>query len=268
VRLIDLEHLDMPEVIGVWLADGCLIDCGPSTDLDALLEGLDGEVPGRLLLTHIHLDHAGAAGALVRRWPDLEVWVHEKGARHLADPAKLLASARRLYGDDMDRLWGEVLPVPEANLHVLRGGETVGPFLAAATPGHASHHVAYLHEPNGVAFTGDVGGVRIPPDGPVMPPTPPPDIDLDAWSASLDVLESWRADRIVPTHFGSWDDVEAHLGGLREALAEAAGAARRLDANEYAGWLRARVGAVESAPVYDEAMPFADQWAGLDRALR
>ena len=139
-------------------------------------------VPRAILLTHIHFDHAGATGALVRRWPDVEVWVHERGAPHVIDPSKLVASATRLYGDDMARLWGEVVPVPERNVRVLRGGERIGPWQVEYAPGHAQHHVVYLHEPTRTAFCGDVAGVQIG-GGPVLPPTPPPDIDLDAWSA-------------------------------------------------------------------------------------
>src|SRR5207249_2172225 len=167
--------------------DGVIVDPGPASSVAAL----DGVEPRALLLTHIHLDHAGATGVLVRRHPELVVYVHEIGAPHVADPSKLLRSAARLYGDDMERLWGEVLPVPAERLRVLRGGEVLGRFRVAYTPGHASHHVSYLHEPTGVAFTGDVTGVRIH-DGCILAPTPPPDIDLQAWRASLDVIETWR----------------------------------------------------------------------------
>ena len=158
--------------------------------------------PQRILLTHIHFDHAGATGALVRRWPDVEVWVHERGAPHLIDPSRLTASATRLYGDDMKRLWGEVIAVPEANLRVLTGGETIGPWRVEYTPGHASHHVSYLHEPTGTAFVGDVGGVRVE-GGPTIPPTPPPDIDIELWHESLDTVAAWDPARLAITHFGS-----------------------------------------------------------------
>src|SRR3984885_10730403 len=178
MRLIDVMHLGIPRVIGAWVVDGVLIDPGPTSCLDTLLSALGDERPRALLLTHIHLDHAGASGSLVARWPELEVYVHERGARHMADPSRLLDSARRLYGDDMDRLWGDFVAVPEANLHILTGGETLpGGFEVAYTPGHASHHVSYLHE--GTAFVGDVGGIRIVPGAPVVPPTPPPDIDVE-----------------------------------------------------------------------------------------
>src|SRR5829696_6900161 len=181
VRPIDVMHLGKPHVICCWEVDGWLVDPGPQSCEETLLAAIGGERPNGLLLTHIHFDHAGAAGALVRRWPDLPVYVHERGAPHLADPAKLVASAARLYGgeDGLARLWGEVVPVPEANLRVLQGGESgvEGAFRVEYTPGHASHHVCYLHEASGMAFVGDMAGVRVPPEPFTLAPTPPPDID-------------------------------------------------------------------------------------------
>jgi glyoxylase-like metal-dependent hydrolase (beta-lactamase superfamily II) len=160
-ELIDLLHPGRAKVIGAWRVGEVLVDPGPSSCLSALLPALERDPPKVLALTHIYLDHAGAAGSLVRRFPELEVWVHERGAPHLVDPAKLLSSATRLYGAEMERLWGEVLPVPAERLRVLRGGETLGRFQVAYTPGHASHHVSYLHEPSERAFKGDITGVRI-----------------------------------------------------------------------------------------------------------
>src|SRR5947209_14452732 len=162
MRVTDLQHLGRDRVIGCWEVDGVLVDPGPTSCLDTLLAALDGR-PRALLLTHIHLDHAGATGSLVERWPDLDVYVHEIGVPHLVDPSRLIKSARRLYGEDMDRLWGEMVPVPEANITPLQGGERLigDAFEVAYTPGHASHHVTYFSE--GTAFVGDVGGVRIPP---------------------------------------------------------------------------------------------------------
>ncbi len=229
MRLIDLHHLGRERVIGCWQVDRALIDPGPASCLDALLQALDGEVPEALLLTHIHLDHAGAAGSLVARFPELEVYVHERGAEHLIDPARLLESAERLYGDDMERLWGEVLPVPEANLRVVSGGEWLlnGRFEVAYTPGHASHHVCYLHE--ATAFVGDVGGVRITPDALTIPPTPPPDIDIEAWHRSIERVFEWHPERLAMTHFGSSDDVEEQLSEVSERLDTWAALARNED---------------------------------------
>ncbi len=214
-RLIDVRHLGRDRVIGAYELDGVVVDPGPASSVAAL----DGIEPRALLLTHIHLDHAGATGVLVREHPELVVYVHEAGAPHLVDPSKLLKSAGRLYGDDMERLWGEVAAVPERNLRVLSGGETVEGFRVEYTPGHASHHVCYLHEATGDAYVGDVGGVRIPPHDYTVAPTPPPDIDVEAWNRSLDVVAGWRPERLCLTHFGRADDPPAQLERVREALA-------------------------------------------------
>jgi len=157
VRVIDVMHLGRPRVIGCWEVDGMLVDPGPQSSMETLLAALSEDRPRAILLTHIHLDHAAATGALVRRWPELEVYVHERGAPHLIDPGKLLASAERLYGEHMERLWGEIVPVPEANVKPLAGGERVLGMRVAYTPGHASHHVCYLHEESGTAFVGEIG---------------------------------------------------------------------------------------------------------------
>jgi glyoxylase-like metal-dependent hydrolase (beta-lactamase superfamily II) len=271
MRTIDVHHLGAPNVIAAFLVDGCLVDPGPASSLDGLLRGLGDERPERLLLTHIHLDHAGAAGSLVRRWPDLEVWVHEIGAPHVAAPDRLVASATRLYGDEMDRLWGEILPVPRANIRVLSGTEDIGPWHVAPTPGHASHHVAYLHKPTATIYAGDVAGVRIPPEGHVLAPTPPPDIDLSKWHASLDLLESWEADRVAVTHFGAWDDVPAQLAECRAALDRMALTAAATDGPQFTEWIRAEIEsatAPQTAATYARAMPFETLHPGLERALR
>ena len=270
MREIDVLHLGRERVICCYALDGVLVDPGPESSHRTLVEALGDEVPRALLLTHIHFDHAGAAGALVRLWPEVEVWVHERGAPHLVDPERLVASARRLYGEDFDRLWGEVVPVPEGNLRVLEGGERLEGFRVAYTPGHASHHVAYLHEESGTAFVGDVGGVRID-GGPVMPPTPPPDIDLDAWAASLDLVEARSPQRLGSTHFGAFDDVGAQLDAVREGLRAWGDLARSTDVQEYAARLEAHVreaSAPGDAEAYLQALPPAMQWAGLDRYWR
>jgi glyoxylase-like metal-dependent hydrolase (beta-lactamase superfamily II) len=266
LRLIDVRHLGRERVIGCWQVDDVLIDPGPEPALDALLEGLGDWQPRALLLTHIHLDHAGATGALVRRWPQVEVYVHEIGAPHLADPAKLLKSAERLYGDRMQELWGEVAPVPEANLHPLSGGEEVLGFRVAYTPGHASHHVCYLHD-RGRAFVGDIAGVRIPPCDLVLPPTPPPDIDVQAWVGSLATIEEWRPESLGITHFESIDEPEEHLETMRAELGAAAGLARELSAEEFERMLRARMSSCDETTegVYLQAMPPEQHWHGLNR---
>jgi glyoxylase-like metal-dependent hydrolase (beta-lactamase superfamily II) len=270
VRLIDVRHLGRERVIGCWELDGVLIDPGPTSSLENLVDALGGEAPRALLLTHIHLDHAGASGSMVRRWPELPVYVHEIGARHLADPSKLLASAERLYGDQMERLWGEVAPVPEANLKPLRGGEEVLGFKVAYTPGHASHHVSYFHPPSGRAFVGDTAAVRIPPSDFVMPPTPPPDIDLDLWEDSIDRILDWSPDSLGLTHFAEVSDPEAHLELVRKRLREQGELAAQLSAEEFERRIREQVAAnadPEAAEALLQAVPPEQQWAGLHRYL-
>ncbi len=268
MRLIDVRHLGREKVIGCWQVDDVLIDPGPESSLATLVEALGGEPPQALLLTHIHLDHAGASGAIVRRWPEVEVYVHERGARHLADPSKLLGSAERLYGDQMQRLWGEVLPVPEANLRPLSGGERVLGFDVAYTPGHASHHVCYMHAESGRAFVGDVAAVRIPPADFVLPPTPPPDIDVEAWEASIELVRAWDASSLGLTHFGAVDDPGPHLDLAGRRLREMATRARKLDAEAFERRLREDIAAQvgpESATAMLQAVPPEQQWLGLDR---
>jgi glyoxylase-like metal-dependent hydrolase (beta-lactamase superfamily II) len=272
MRVIDVEHLGRPHVIGCWEVDGALVDPGPESSLPTVLAALGDEQPRALLLTHIHLDHAAATGALVRRWPGLEVYVHERGAPHLIDPSKLLASAERLYGDQMQRLWGEIVPVPEENVKVLRGGETVLGMRVAYTPGHASHHVCYLHEDSGTAFVGDVAAVRIPPSGFVVPPTPPPDIDVETWEESIGTVESWAPKRLALTHFGSVEEPAEHLAIVRERLREEAESARVLPESFYEERHRARVmletDDAETARELLQAVPPQYQWRGLDRYWR
>jgi glyoxylase-like metal-dependent hydrolase (beta-lactamase superfamily II) len=268
VRPIDVRHLGREHVICCWQVDDVLIDPGPESSMDTLLHALDGEQPRALLLTHIHFDHAGAAGALVRQWPDIEVWVHERGARHLVDPTRLVTSAKRLYGEDFDRLWGEVVPIPERSLRVLSGGEREDGWEVAYTPGHASHHVSYLHRDSGWVFPGDTCGVRLPTADLLLPPTPPPDIDLDAWSASLDQIQAWGPERIAITHFGDYGDVAEHLDRMRAALRRWSDLARRVDRETYAAALRSAFAEAldeEDAQAFGQAMPPEDQWLGLDR---
>jgi glyoxylase-like metal-dependent hydrolase (beta-lactamase superfamily II) len=268
MRPIDVEHLGRPNVICCWQVDDVLVDPGPESCIDTLLDALGDEQPRALLLTHIHFDHAGAAGALVREWPDLEVWVHERGARHLADPRRLVASATRLYGDDFERLWGEVVPIPERSLRVLRGGESIDGWDVAYTPGHAAHHVSYRHADSGWVFPGDTCGVRMPGTGLLLAPTPPPDIDLDAWRASLDAIEAWEPTALAITHFGEHADVGAHLERLRAALAQWGELARTTDQAAYsAALLAAYADALDEsgAAAFAQAMPVDQQWLGLDR---
>ena len=186
----------------------------------------------QVLLTHIHLDHAGATGTLLQANPEIEVFVHQRGARHLIDPSKLLASAGRLYGEEMDLLWGAVLPVPAARVKVLHGDERLlvgGRELEVAqTPGHASHHVSYFDRSSGVAFVGDTAGIRRGTGSYVLPPTPPPDIDLEAWRVSADRILAWEPDTLFLTHFGPFRGAGTHFQEMFERLDTWSGLVRRL----------------------------------------
>jgi glyoxylase-like metal-dependent hydrolase (beta-lactamase superfamily II) len=267
-------HVGTPRVIGCWQVGDVLIDPGPSTGLPALLDALGEDyTPRALLLTHIHLDHAGASGTLARRWPELEVYVHERGAPHMVDPSKLIDSATRLYGDDMDRLWGEFIAVPEERLHVLKGAETLsfeaGRFEVAYTPGHASHHVSYLHD--GTAFVGDVGGVQITPGSLVIPPTPPPDINLELWHESIELVRSWGPERLAMTHFGAAEDVDQHFDELGRRLDRWAELARDSEQAAFIDGIREEIAggaAAGTAEAYEQAAAPDQQYKGLERYWR
>jgi glyoxylase-like metal-dependent hydrolase (beta-lactamase superfamily II) len=226
VRLepIDLLHQATERVIGVYLLetdDGpALFDCGPTVCIDRLKEGLAARGLAltdvrHLLLSHIHLDHAGAAGTLVREHPGLQVHVSPIGAPHLIDPSRLDASARRLYGDAFDLLWGELAPVPEGNVHPV-GDDVVG-LECFPTPGHASHHVSYLAG-DATLYAGDAAGVRIVPAPHVLPVSPPPEFQYEQWLSTLDEIERRTPDRLALIHFGVVEDVADHLTLMREEL--------------------------------------------------
>ena len=231
VSFFDLAFQGRPRVIACAVLHGpggvALVDPGPASTLPTLRKHLNeagiaiSDVT-TLLLTHIHLDHAGATGTLVRENPRLRVYVHEIGAPHMVDPAKLVASATRLWGDEMDRLWGEFAPVPREAMITVRGGERIeagGRTLDVAyTPGHASHHVSYFSAETGVAFVGDAAGVRVMPNAYVLPPTPPPDIDLEIWGQSVLTIERWRPETLFVTHFGPAAPSAPHLTELRDHL--------------------------------------------------
>jgi glyoxylase-like metal-dependent hydrolase (beta-lactamase superfamily II) len=274
VEALDLLHLGHERVIGCYLLDTeegpALFDCGPascSRTLKQRLEerGLALADVRHLLLSHIHLDHAGAAGVLVREHPGLQVHVSEIGAPHVVDPAKLVSSARRLYGDDLERLWGEIVPVPEANVHVV-GPHVVG-LECFPSPGHASHHVCY-QAADGTLYAGDAAGVRITPARSVLPPTPPPDVDVERWHATVAEIRRRAPERLALIHFGVFENVGRHLDELD----------RRLDAwvervrsgaseEEFEAAIVADLRAVdaEAVEVYTQAMPLEQSYAGLRR---
>jgi glyoxylase-like metal-dependent hydrolase (beta-lactamase superfamily II) len=270
---IDTLQMGRQRAICCWRMGDLLIDPGPASRLPTVLEALDGLVPKAVLLTHIHLDHAAATGALARIYPELQVYVHEIGAPHMIDPDRLIASATRLYGDQMETLWGTFEPVPQDRLIALRGGETltfdgVGSFEVAYTPGHAKHHVCYLHE-DAIAFVGDVGGVRITPTAPVVAPTPPPDIDLERWQESIELVAGWKPELICYTHFGSSSDVDDHLNELASRLDRWGKAAKDRSLEEWKDTilaeLRAGADSDEQFDTYAQATPFDQSYAGLRR---
>jgi glyoxylase-like metal-dependent hydrolase (beta-lactamase superfamily II) len=291
---IDLNFLGKPEIIATAILHGpggiALVDPGPSTTLGNLTaelqhKGFSVADVRQLLLTHIHLDHAGAAGALLEENPAIEVFVHERGARHMVDPSTLLASAGRLYGEDMGPLWGAVLPVPASSLRPLKGGETItagGRELRVEyTPGHASHHVSYFDPASRVAFVGDTAGIRRPGGLYVMPPTPPPDIDLAAWRASEQKILEWDPDTLFLTHFGPFHGARMHFQELRQNIDSWSRIVRRLIGDTSVGEperqatfvheavreLRRAVGDQE-ADQYSRAGRLDYSWQGLSRYWR
>lgn len=230
ISFIDLDFLGRPHAIAAAAIEApgrvAIVDPGPSTCLATLelslqARGIRLADVTHILLTHIHLDHAGSTGTIVRTHPHVRVLVHEKGAPHLIDPSKLVASARRLWPNDMERLWGEVLPVPAAQIDVLHGGERIeagGRTLEVAyTPGHASHHVSYMDAASGIAFVGDTAGMSVD-GGYVLAPTPPPDIDLDLWRQSIARVDAWSPAMLFLTHFGPIGTPRAHLATLVDHL--------------------------------------------------
>ena len=238
---VDLNFLGRPGIIATAILHGsagvALIDTGPATTMATLTsaltrKGIRFEDVRQILVTHIHLDHSGGVGAIVEKYPHIEVLVHRRGAPHLIDPARLLASAGRLYTQDMDRLWGDVRPVPESRITIVDGGETltiVGREIKVEyTPGHASHHVSYLDTASRVAFVGDTAGIRRGSGTFVMPPTPPPDIDLEAWHTSEQAILAWNPDTLFLTHFGPQAGARQHFQNMFENMEAWSRIVRRL----------------------------------------
>jgi len=270
---IDLHHQGNDRTVASYLLDTndgpALFDCGPTTTIAALESGLAERGVTltdvrHLLLSHIHLDHAGAAGVLVRQHPWLQVHVSRVGAPHLVDPTKLETSARRLYGASFDRLWGELAPVPAQNVHVV--GERVLGLDCFPTPGHASHHVSYLDR-DGTLYAGDAAGVRIQPGRSVLPPTPPPELDVEQWERTIEEMVRRAPARLALIHFGVAEDPQRHLAELRLALYDWAefvlgGAGEE----EFVDYVRTELrDAGERLQDWDAAMPFWQSYRGLER---
>lgn len=289
---IDLKFLGRSNVIAAVVVRGpagaAIIDPGPTSCLATLelglqSQGLRWDDIRHILLTHIHLDHAGAAGTIVRAHPHINVFVHQRGAAHMIDPSRLLDSATRLYGDQMDRLWGEFAPVPRSHVVTLAGGEQVEAggrvFDVAYTPGHASHHVSFFDPSSGVAFVGDVAGVCAL-EGYVLPPTPPPDVDIEAWHQSVDRILAWSPATLFLTHFGPVRRVRPHLAELLDHLQIMAAAVRTsLDeegtdeekSERFADWQRQemrREMTDAQVDAYVVASGFKYLWYGLERYWR
>lgn len=292
VSYVDLEFRGKPRAVATAVvrdAGGvALVDPGPTSCLAALERGLGTlgltlDDVSDVLLTHVHLDHAGATGTLCRRNPRLRVHVHERGVRHLVEPGRLIESATRLYGDEMDALWGEIAPVPASCVVSIGEGDEVvvgrRRLAVAYTPGHAVHHVSFLDHVSGTAFVGDVAGIRSGGSY-VRPPTPPPDIDVDHWLTSVDRIRVWKPSGLFVTHFGPSADVEAHLASfetnlrdmsdmVRCSLAEPGDDAAR--ATRFAEYIRAQLVAHLSP---DDVAPhhvgasFEVSWWGLARYWR
>jgi glyoxylase-like metal-dependent hydrolase (beta-lactamase superfamily II) len=269
LRLIDLHFAEREQAIGVYLvdtADGpALFDCGPTSTLPALKVGLAAHGLAltdvrHLLLSHIHLDHAGASGPLVREHPGLTVWVSEVGAPHLVDPSRLERSARRLYGDVFDALWGELAPVPSTNVRVAEGD--VLAWECFPTRGHASHHVSYFRD--GILLAGDAAGVRMPGSSYVLPVSPPPDVDVDAWHQSAAAIRARDPRCLALIHFGVHSDVASHLDRLESELDR--WAARVRDGMGQEEFVEAALAdAGDEAEAYDRVAPFWQSWQGMRR---
>ena len=290
---LDLEILGQREVIASALLQGAggaaIVDPGPATTwpvLQALLKarGIGLDDVRAVLITHIHLDHAGVCGIASEAMPNAAFYVHARGAAHMIDPSKLMASAARLYGKDMDRLWGEMRPLPAERMRVLEGGETIdaaGRALRVAwTPGHASHHVSYFDDRHGVAFVGDTAGIRRGLNPYVMPPTPPPDIDLEAWRESTETILAWHPAQIFLTHFGGFRDPEQHFAKLWDRMNDWSRRVRASLDRDLPDEMRAQVFTQEivedlmlqmsgtEAEGYAKAARFDFSWSGLARYWR
>ena len=275
VTPIDLKHLGVERVIGVYALETphgpALFDCGPASCYDELRSRVDLTEIRHLLLSHIHLDHAGAAGHIVREHPHIEVHVHGAGAPHLVDPTRLIESARRIYGDVLDAAYGAPLPVPSQN--VVEVEQEAAGLKAFATPGHASHHASYMGE-DGTLYAGDATGVRIMPGTFVIPHAPPPDIDLDAWNRTFDQILLHQPARLALIHFGvveGTEEVAEHVRRARTTLdtwAERVGDGMTQD--EFVEAAQADIEETEGqgAAAYASAAPLPQSFLGLERYWR
>jgi glyoxylase-like metal-dependent hydrolase (beta-lactamase superfamily II) len=292
-HLIDVQYLGRPGSIAACLIETRegpgIVDPGPSNCVPALARELEAHGIGLddlrfILLTHIHLDHAGATGTLARDNPRLRVHVHEAGAAHLADPTRLLASALRIYGDQLGPLFGEFLAVPAAQIHALAGGESLNlgdrTVRIAHAPGHAKHHIACLDEESGTLFMGDTAGERFAPSSYVLPVTPPPDIDIERWKETLATVRVWNAETLFITHFGAFRDVAPHLDAIESSLEDWADRVRlsleepgddEEKASRFESAIHAQLRSMVEPPAVDDYTSgggIRDSWFGLARYWR
>jgi glyoxylase-like metal-dependent hydrolase (beta-lactamase superfamily II) len=291
IHTIDNMHLGRPHVIATFLLTGAepaLVDPGPASTLANLEAGLAehghrlGDIR-HILLTHIHLDHAAATGAILARHPAIRVYVHERGAPHLVDPERLLNSARQLYGAHMDMLWGEIVPVPASQVVVVPDGAMIEigarHISVYHAPGHAKHHLLYFEATSGAAFVGDNVGVRIPGFDYVRPATPPPDIDLEQWQETLNFIAGLEPKILYLTHFGGYKDVQRHLAEYHTRLMRwaeqvrlglASGAEEAAQIVQLRHLAEAELSAMSEADraLHQQASPSEQSWAGLARYWR
>ncbi len=290
IETLDLHYRGVPRVIASYLVDGpdspVLVETGPGSTLPTLLDALNdlGVSPAdirHVLVTHIHLDHAGAAGWWARQ--GATVHVHPFGAPHLIDPGKLIASATRIYGDEMDTLWGEILPAPEDRIVPVEDGDVleVGglSFTVVETPGHARHH--HVYQVGDIAFTGDAAGIKLPGSPWIDVPAPPPEFDLEAWTQTIDKIRHLECSTLYPTHYGATHEVDNQLDGLQVALVEAVDFVRSMMdegfdheemAEGYGQRLQDRFAGLRLSPELMQACEFANPMAmsvtGISRYLR
>lgn len=292
VLVLDTHHMGRAHVVASYVLLGdepALVDPGPAGTLPSLEAGLAQHGLGladirHIVLTHIHLDHAGATGLILERNPSARVHVHERGAPHLVDPSRLINSAAQLWGDQLERLWGRTVPVPPAAIGTLAGGEVLRlgrrTLRAYDAPGHAKHHLVWLDEESGGAFVGDNLGVRLPAARFTRPATPPPDIDLEAWERTIELIVGLKPAWVMLTHYGPYSDVDFHIADFRERLLRWGEAVRRgleggadegeqIAALERMAWEEAAsLGAAERAALTQQSGAVELSWRGLARYWR
>ncbi len=267
-EIIDTRFQGIERSIACHRYEDILIDPGPEASIDHVIDAIGDMVPRVILLTHVHLDHAGGTGRLVERYPGAQVYIHEDGVKHMVDPSRLIASATRIYGDEMDK-WGEVLPIPASNVHALRDGDVIEGFKAIHTPGHSGHHMAFLHLETEYALVGDLVGQMVHGFDLRVISTPPPEVDIEAWLASLDKLAEHDP---VPstlglTHFGRVPDVLDTIMGAKNELRRLAELARSGSEEDFMRDFEASLENVppDIAESVTGALPVAHNYAGLLR---